>query len=347
MAPSTRAKAPMNLLPKPTGDEPATVASKDVLNKAEPTVEELAPKSDEEGELSDALTMISDDQDDIEDAPAGEPSNKTAKKAVAGNKKSKASKKKEAAGEVDMEEAPQAEESNGTVDKPAAGKRIRKPSKKKEANDEVAQAENANETTKKPTGARKAKASTKKEAPAKQATTKAATQAEPTTKPDTSKGKKRNAPDAEADEESGAEEPVPPKKRRGVANPKGRKVAASYEEADEADKMLWDSRREGKPWNEVKEAWTKITGEETAASTLPNRLDRLKTVWFKLEPAEEAILVGVKQEYEARCYSEKWSKIAEMMAEQGSDKHPAKALEKYFKDVISKRNTTQDQDTAE
>lgn len=54
----------------------------------------------------------------------------------------------------------------------------------------------------------------------------------------------------------------------------------------------------------------------------------------------------MKKEYEAKCEAEKWAKIADIMEnEHGLEKYPPKALEKTFKE-ISKRNTAQDQNTA-
>lgn len=120
----------------------------------------------------------------------------------------------------------------------------------------------------------------------------AAKQAGASTKPAAPKSKKRNAPAADSDDGGAVDEVASPKKRRAAPTVKARKVAASYDEADEADKMLWDYRHEGKSWPEIKQAWKDITGEETASSTLPNRLDRLKAAWFKLEAEHVGPLYG-------------------------------------------------------
>jgi len=56
-----------------------------------------------------------------------------------------------------------------------------------------------------------------------------------------------------------------------------RGLPASMEGACEADKMLLHMKNvQHKPWTEIRETWTALTGQETAGSTLPNRYKRLK-----------------------------------------------------------------------
>ncbi|KAI9841978.1 MAG: hypothetical protein M1837_007544 [Sclerophora amabilis] len=129
-------------------------------------------------------------------------------------------------------------------------------------------------------------------------------------------------------------------KRRAPATPtsKGRKLARSYEDAAEEDKMLWNYRQEGKNWGEIRLAWKDITGEDVGNSTLPNRFERLRANFSKVTPADEPIFLKVKQMVDAKYDLEKWARIAEILeSEYGLTKYPAKSLEKAFKD-ISKRH---------
>lgn len=52
-----------------------------------------------------------------------------------------------------------------------------------------------------------------------------------------------------------------------------RPIPRSYQECDEADKMLIDMREEGKYWKDIRVAWEELTNSKTGASTLPNRYE--------------------------------------------------------------------------
>lgn len=54
-------------------------------------------------------------------------------------------------------------------------------------------------------------------------------------------------------------------------------MPTSYENASEEDKMLLRMKDdEGKGWNEIREAWTAMTGEPVGKSTLSGRYGRIK-----------------------------------------------------------------------
>ncbi len=77
--------------------------------------------------------------------------------------------------------------------------------------------------------------------------------------------------------EDAAEEPLSPhtpqtpRKRNKPSTPvtPGRPIPTSLELADEADRMLVKMKDDGVAWKEIREAWTRVTGETTGASTLP------------------------------------------------------------------------------
>jgi len=69
------------------------------------------------------------------------------------------------------------------------------------------------------------------------------------------------------------------RRRAPIINPKAvpRGLPTSMEEACEADKMLLHMKNvQHKPWVEIRETWTAMTGQQTAGSTLPNRYNRLR-----------------------------------------------------------------------
>ncbi|KAL8814349.1 MAG: hypothetical protein Q9223_006415 [Gallowayella weberi] len=65
----------------------------------------------------------------------------------------------------------------------------------------------------------------------------------------------------------------PVKARRAGAEKVAEKVVlpAKWSEATPADRNLVAMKEAGKSWNEIRVEWYKMTGQETAASTLPNR----------------------------------------------------------------------------
>lgn len=62
--------------------------------------------------------------------------------------------------------------------------------------------------------------------------------------------------------------------KNAIAPP--RPIPLTWDEADEADKMLVRMRDRGEEWGTIRPAWTEITGEDPSTSTLPNRYSRIK-----------------------------------------------------------------------
>lgn len=59
-----------------------------------------------------------------------------------------------------------------------------------------------------------------------------------------------------------------------ICAPRG--IPCSWEDADEADTMLFKMRNEGHNWEIIRKMWLEMTGQDPAPSTLPNRYNRLK-----------------------------------------------------------------------
>ncbi|KAL9581114.1 MAG: hypothetical protein Q9203_006025 [Teloschistes exilis] len=70
-----------------------------------------------------------------------------------------------------------------------------------------------------------------------------------------------------------AKEPKSAERKRATPGKVADKVPlpTTWATASGADKMLVKMKEEGKSWNEIRETWQTMTGQETAGSTLPNR----------------------------------------------------------------------------
>ncbi|KAI9805073.1 MAG: hypothetical protein M1825_000907 [Sarcosagium campestre] len=158
--------------------------------------------------------------------------------------------------------------------------------------------------------------------------------------------KKRKVDTAAADRKEDNEDeatvapqtPSSSKKRRSTvpATPSGngRKLPATYEEAEEADKMLWDYRAADRPWKDVRAEWTRITGEVTPNTTLPNRLTRLKANFNYLRPEHYQYLAEVKRDVERQFELDKWNKIIALLRERHDITYATKeALQKASKQL--------------
>ena len=80
-----------------------------------------------------------------------------------------------------------------------------------------------------------------------------------------------------------------PRKRAATVKDKAvaRGLPTCMEDASEADKMLLHMKdNEGKGWTAIRATWKAMTGQETAASTLPNRYNRLKSIMMVLKKGD-------------------------------------------------------------
>ena len=67
-------------------------------------------------------------------------------------------------------------------------------------------------------------------------------------------------------------------------------ISTSYETAIPADKMIVKFKEEGKSWNEIREKWAEMTGQESKGSTLPNRYTRLIANFTHLYKGDVSII---------------------------------------------------------
>lgn len=65
-----------------------------------------------------------------------------------------------------------------------------------------------------------------------------------------------------------------------IAPPRG--IPKSWDEAEEADRLLVTMKEDGKAWDEIRKMWKEQTGQDTANSTLPNRYARVKVRFLVL-----------------------------------------------------------------
>ncbi|EZF28518.1 hypothetical protein H109_04304 [Trichophyton interdigitale MR816] len=157
------------------------------------------------------------------------------------------------------------------------------------------------------------------------------------------RGRKAKAGDATGGaiaEEADDEAETPSKKKRatpakGTPSKAGKRALPSnFEEASEEDKMLLRMKdEENKPWNEIRSAWEKATGETVGGSTLSNRYQRIKANFTIFSSEDEAKLIQCKKGIEEKFENEKWCRIADAMEAAGGKRYPAAALQKKFKDL--------------
>lgn len=138
--------------------------------------------------------------------------------------------------------------------------------------------------------------------------------------------------------------------KKAVATPK--EIPSTWDEADEADKMLVNMRDSGEDWITIRAAWEAATGQVTAGSSLPNRYGRIKVHLMELKEGDDERLLTAKAEVEAKFQAEKFSLIAASIEKAGGDKYPAKFLQKVLKKMEAKGkgpmprggNTNEDED---
>lgn len=69
----------------------------------------------------------------------------------------------------------------------------------------------------------------------------------------------------------GNDDGTPRKRAAASAIAPSRSIPSSWEDASDADKLLVKMKDEGSDWGAIRAAWKEATGQETGASTLPNR----------------------------------------------------------------------------
>lgn len=66
-------------------------------------------------------------------------------------------------------------------------------------------------------------------------------------------------------------------------------IPTCWEEAGAGDRMLVTMRNQGADWGKIRALWKDITGQDTAASTLPNRYIRVKANLMRLEDGDVSL----------------------------------------------------------
>lgn len=84
---------------------------------------------------------------------------------------------------------------------------------------------------------------------------------------------------------------VQARQRRAPENPVAppRDIPASWDEADEADRMLVTRKENGDNWKTIYAAWEAMTGLTYSGSTLPNRYKRIKMQMMHLEEGDVCV----------------------------------------------------------
>ncbi|KAL1305420.1 hypothetical protein AAFC00_002306 [Neodothiora populina] len=87
-------------------------------------------------------------------------------------------------------------------------------------------------------------------------------------------------------------------------------IPRSFEECDEADKMMIRMRDEGQDWQTIKEKYDAMSGATYGHSTLPTRYERLKMNFAIVRDEDASIILTVKREMEKQDAETKWTRIA-------------------------------------
>lgn len=66
----------------------------------------------------------------------------------------------------------------------------------------------------------------------------------------------------------------------------GRDIPSSWDDADEADRLLVTMKENGEPWKKIREAIMNITKQGVGPSTLPNRYNRIKVQMMRLKEGD-------------------------------------------------------------
>lgn len=72
-----------------------------------------------------------------------------------------------------------------------------------------------------------------------------------------------------------------------------RDISRSWKTANPADKMLMKMKEKGCDWLEIRKAWQELTGEWPAASTLPNRYQRVKNYLTRMKPGDVRTILSM------------------------------------------------------
>ena len=92
--------------------------------------------------------------------------------------------------------------------------------------------------------------------------------------------KPKVAKEAKAPKEKVVKEKAPKSSKAAAAATKGdkRPIPSSFEEADEADRLLVQMKNDGASWKDIKDMWVSKTGQVPGNSTLSGRFTRIKGI---------------------------------------------------------------------
>ncbi|KAK3697296.1 hypothetical protein LTR37_017529 [Vermiconidia calcicola] len=155
---------------------------------------------------------------------------------------------------------------------------------------------------------------------------------------------KRKAPTKTAADASDSEEDATPRKKAKGTPARQRKanktpnkalpMANSYALSADHDKMLIDKRNAGASWEEIRKEWAKMTGEQTAHSTLPNRYSRLQSNFVIIKEEDNPTLMQCKRDIEAQFDRERWQLVSKAMEDKGTESYKPDALKRQYQKLL-------------
>ncbi|RFU28466.1 hypothetical protein B7463_g7892, partial [Scytalidium lignicola] len=136
---------------------------------------------------------------------------------------------------------------------------------------------------------------------------------------------------------------TPTKKVRKPAAVKD-KLPESQAEFSEGDRLLIAMKKENKPWPEIQDAWTNVTGIVPGKDVLRKRYAKLLAVAQDWKEGDAQKLAIAKQQVEEtltatfkKMEREKWADIAKVMIAAGADEYKPAAVEKKWDTLVKQK----------
>lgn len=115
----------------------------------------------------------------------------------------------------------------------------------------------------------------------------------------------------------------------------------AYQVAEDADKMLYDSRNNGDQWKDIHARWLQIRGTSMSVTTLRQRYRKMKRAWEKTLPGDVEVqqILSAQREVLDQFNKEKWENIAAKMLQSTGRAYTAAQVQDLVKDRTEKTNT--------
>ncbi|GAB7342325.1 hypothetical protein MBLNU457_g0553t1 [Dothideomycetes sp. NU457] len=116
------------------------------------------------------------------------------------------------------------------------------------------------------------------------------------------------------------------------------KLPEKYENANPADKFLFDNHEKGMSFEDITPRWLELAGrsadEVLSKSMLSTRYSRMKTNFSMIKEADHVLLFEAKSRVEAILNAEKWARVAADIVSNGGGSYTPDNLERCHKRLM-------------